>query len=117
MWRGFFVSCRYSVTCWSESLRPNQVFHQNRKGIRQISHAVRKKRSFWVRDMPGLRAGASLAGTGLGDMLSIDDIGVQDSLLFQIVRHRVFSQDRGLDADFGADPFAFGVGRARWMFG
>src|SRR5580700_7116614 len=54
MWRGFFVSWRYSVNCWSESLRPNQVFHQNRNGMRQISHAVMKKRSFWVRDMPGL---------------------------------------------------------------
>src|SRR5271170_1166479 len=53
MWRGFFVSCRYSVNCWSESLRPNQVFHQNRNGIRQMSQAVTKKRSFWVRDMPG----------------------------------------------------------------
>src|SRR5580693_3608392 len=56
MWRGFFVSCRYSVNCWSESLRPNQVFHQNRNGMRQISHAVMKKRSFWVRDMPGFLA-------------------------------------------------------------
>src|SRR5580693_7209922 len=53
MWRGFFVSCRYSVSCWSERLRPNHVFHQNRNGMRQISQAVTKKRSFWVRDMPG----------------------------------------------------------------
>src|SRR5271157_1438955 len=53
MWRGFFVSCRYSVSCWSESLRPNQVFHQKRNGIRQISQAVTKKRNFCVRDIPG----------------------------------------------------------------
>src|SRR5208282_2578509 len=70
MWRGFFVSCRYSVNCWSESLRPNQVFHQKRKGIRQMSQAVTKKRSFWVRDMPGL-GGIASAGTGIG----LADIG------------------------------------------
>src|SRR6266446_8833679 len=61
MWRGFFVSWRYSVNCWSESLRPNQVFHQNRNGIRQISQAVRKKRSFWARDIPGLGRGCKTA--------------------------------------------------------
>ena len=49
--------------CWSESLRPNQVFHQKRNGIRQINHAVRKKESFWVRDMPGfLRATVTRSG-------------------------------------------------------
>src|SRR5580658_1228391 len=72
MWRGFFVSCRYSVSCWSERLRPNHVFHQNRNGIRQISQAVTKKRSFWLRDMPGFACGASMAGgagIGLADIL------------------------------------------------
>src|ERR1700686_2400930 len=69
MWRGFFVSCKYSVNCWSESFRPNQVFHQKRNGIRQISQAVRKKRSFWVRDMPGLRA----AGRGVSIFISIPE--------------------------------------------
>src|ERR1700735_5593434 len=64
MWRGFLAACRYSFNCWSESFRPNHVFHQNKKGIRQISHAVRKKRSFWVRDVPrfaGEKRGASVS--------------------------------------------------------
>src|SRR5208282_5939682 len=69
MCRGFFVSCKYSANCWSESLRPNQVFHQKRNGIRQISHATRKKRSFWVRDMPGfLVSDALVTGVGLADI-------------------------------------------------
>src|ERR1700686_638510 len=61
MWRGFLVSCKYSVNCWSESLRPNHVFHQNRKGMRQTSLAVTKKGSVWVRDMPGLGRGCKTA--------------------------------------------------------
>jgi hypothetical protein len=46
------------------SFRPNHVFHQNKNGIRQISQAVRKKRSFWVRDVPrfaGEERGASVS--------------------------------------------------------
>ena len=43
MWRGCFSSCRYSVSCLSESWRPNQVFHQNRNGIRTISHAGQQR--------------------------------------------------------------------------
>src|SRR5580704_5953694 len=80
MWRGFFVSCKYSVSCWSESLRPNQVFHQNRNGIRQISQAVTKKRSFWVRDMPGLGgASVSWAAFGLADIIGKTYHGVTES--------------------------------------
>ena len=55
------VSCRYSVICWSERCRPNQVFHQNRNGMRTISQPVTKKRIFWVRDMPRLGFGSSTA--------------------------------------------------------
>src|SRR5207302_4865918 len=44
MWRGFLSSRRYSLSCLSESWRPNQVFHQNTNGINTISHAVRKNR-------------------------------------------------------------------------
>src|SRR5580692_7564510 len=65
MCRGFLASCRYSFNCWSVSFRPNHVFHQNKKGIRQISHAVRKKRSFWVRDVP------RFAGEERGSSVSI----------------------------------------------
>src|SRR5882672_5827294 len=39
------------------------------------------------------------------------DIGVEHALLLQIVRDGVLGQERGQEADFGADPFAFGVGR------
>src|ERR1700730_820121 len=117
MWRGFLVSFRYSLSCWSVSLRPNHVFHQNRKGIRQISHAVRKKRSFWVRDMPGLGSCTSWGGwTGIGsaDMLgtkdySLHDVSVKHSILFEIMRNRVLGQKWRLEADFGPDPFALGV--------
>ena len=41
-------------------------------------------------------------------------VGVEDALLLQIVRHGILGQERRLQADFGADPFAFcvrGVGR------
>src|SRR5258708_34717643 len=85
MWRGFFVSCRYSVNCWSVSLRPNQVFHQNRNGIRQISQAVRKKRSFWARDMPGLGVWASPAG---GAAIGLADILVENVNRRTTLRHR-----------------------------
>src|SRR6266478_2737192 len=43
MWRGCLSSFRYSVICLSESWRPNQVLHQNRKGMSTISQATRKK--------------------------------------------------------------------------
>jgi hypothetical protein len=41
-------------------------------------------------------------------------IGVEDTLLLKVVGHGVLCQEWGLEADFGADPFAFrvwGVGR------
>src|ERR1700683_909358 len=84
MWRGFFVSCRYSVSCWSESLRPNHVFHQNRNGIKQMSQAVTKKRSFWVRDMPGFlgTSEASVAGVGFADIV------VDEGIVITTLRHR-----------------------------
>src|SRR5258708_35452089 len=113
MWRGLLASCRYSFSCWSESLRPNQVFHQKRNGIRQISHAVRKKRSFWVRDMPGFRLCASAVSVelGLADKVVIPltllyDIGIEYAFLLQIVRDRILGQKRGLKPDFGSNPFA-----------
>src|ERR1700733_6743406 len=85
MWRGFLVSCRYWFTCWSESLRPNQVFHQNRKGMRQISHAVTKKRNFCMRDMPGLGSGASSVGrSGIG----LADILEDGGIVLTTLRHR-----------------------------
>src|SRR5580693_1765966 len=111
MWRGFLESCRYSASCWSESLRPNHVFHQNRKGIRQISQAVTKKSSFWVRDMPGFWSGASAgrgAGIGLADML-VDML--VDGVAITTLRHRRLKRGPALDnekrrigpeAEFGA---------------
>jgi hypothetical protein len=40
-------------------------------------------------------------------------IGIEHSFLFQIMRHRVLRQKWRLQADFGTDPFAFGVRRIR----
>src|SRR5215469_4013928 len=40
---------------------------------------------------------------------SLLHIGVEDAILFQVVGHRVLGQKRRLQADFGADPFAFAV--------
>src|SRR5208283_993614 len=68
MCRGCFSSCKYSATCWSESWRPNQVFHQNRTGMSTISHAVRKKSSRLRADMRGRR----LAG-GMGFVSASDE--------------------------------------------
>src|SRR5579872_812484 len=62
MWRGFLSSCRYSVICWSERWRPNQVFHQNRNGISTISQPVTKNRSFCVGEMLRLGFGTSWSG-------------------------------------------------------
>ncbi len=61
MCRGFLSSWRYSVSCWSERWRPNQVFHQNRNGMRTMSQPVAKNRIFWVRDIErlGLVCGAA----------------------------------------------------------
>ena len=67
MWRGFLSSCKYSFNCWSDRCRPNQVFHQNRNGMRTMSHPVVKKSIFWVRDM--LRLGFGVvepSGVGVG---------------------------------------------------
>src|SRR5208282_831878 len=62
MCRGCFSSCRYSASCLSESWRPNQVFHQNKNGIRTISHAVRKKSSRLPVDMRGRCLSGGLEG-------------------------------------------------------
>src|SRR6266581_3545918 len=51
MWRGCLSSRRYPVSCFSESCRPNQVFHQNRNGMSTISQAVAKNRMRWPVDM------------------------------------------------------------------
>ena len=89
MCRGFLSSWRYSVSCWSFRWRPNQVFHQKRKGMRTMSHPVAKKRSFWVRDMLRL-AGASATmlpfrpsrGSGVGREASgLDGHGVPENKL------------------------------------
>ena len=37
-------------------------------------------------------------------------ICVQNSFLLEVVRHGVLGEKRRLEADFGADPFAFGMG-------
>ena len=44
-------------SCLSESCRPNQVFHQNRNGIRTISQPVAKNSSRLRVDMRGLAGG------------------------------------------------------------
>jgi hypothetical protein len=40
---------------------------------------------------------------------SVHDICVEDALLFKIVRDGVLGEEWGLEFDFGADPFAFGM--------
>jgi hypothetical protein len=71
MCRGFLSSWRYSVNCWSERCRPNQVFHQNRNGMRTISQPVAKKRIFCVRDIKRLGLGTTVStGAGVGTELS-----------------------------------------------
>jgi len=42
-------------------------------------------------------------------------VSVEDAFLFQVVRHGVLGEKRRLEADFGADPFAFGVGSVGWV--
>src|SRR5206468_6997931 len=51
MCRGCLSSLKYSLICVSERWRPNQVFHQNKKGISTISQATRKKRKRFRTDM------------------------------------------------------------------
>jgi len=68
MCRGCSSSCRYSASCLSESWRPNQMFHQNRNGIRTISHAVMKKSSRLPVDMRGRGLGG-----GLGVLLASEE--------------------------------------------
>src|SRR5947207_2000592 len=51
MCRGCLSSLKYSLICVSERWRPNQVFHQNKKGISTISQATRKKRKRFRADM------------------------------------------------------------------
>src|SRR5580698_3099216 len=82
MWRGCFSSCRYSTICLSESCRPNQVFHQNRNGMRTISHPVAKNNNRLRVDMRGRDLGGtvSLPGTdriselGEADMRATENI-------------------------------------------
>src|ERR1700730_5798528 len=86
MWRGRLSSFRYSTICLSESWRPNQVFHQNKKGMSTISQAVRKKSrrlrvDMWCRVRAGWRELASAAmagrsvGSGEGGWLAIFSVG------------------------------------------
>jgi len=42
-------------------------------------------------------------------------VGDEDALLFEVVGHGVLSQKRGLETDFGSDPFALAVRRAGRM--
>src|SRR5690348_4339986 len=78
MWRGFLSSCKYSLSCLSDNWRPNQVFHQNRKGISTINHAVKKNNRRWRVDIRGrawgvedsVPAGGACCGdSGRADML------------------------------------------------
>src|ERR1700685_4473911 len=79
MWRGFLSSWRYSVICCSERCRPNHVFHQNRNGMRTMSHPVAKKRIFWVRDVERLGLDSGVAepfeevGTDVSDWTDMFD--------------------------------------------
>src|SRR5580700_4765550 len=82
MWRGCFSSCKYSPICLSESWRPNQVFHQNKNGMRTISHPVAKNSSRLRVDMRGrdLETGTSSLGAdwiselGEADMRATENI-------------------------------------------
>jgi hypothetical protein len=38
------------------------------------------------------------------------DVGVEDALLLQIMRHRILRQKRCLQADFSANPFSLAMG-------
>jgi hypothetical protein len=81
-------------------LRPNQVFHQKRNGIRQINQAVTKKRSFWVRDMPGFALADILEDisprrhrvTKKNGLELLYDISVEHAILLEIMRNRVLGQ-------------------------
>ena len=42
-------------------------------------------------------------------------VGVEDAFLLQVVGHGVLGEERRLETDFGADPFAFGVGDIRFV--
>src|SRR5579864_6660237 len=61
MWRGCLSSFKYSVSCLSESWRPNQVFHQNRNGMSTISQAVTKNSKRLRVDMRWRAGGAWVA--------------------------------------------------------
>lgn len=51
----------------------------------------------------------------LWGVLGLFHICVEDAFLFQVVRHGILGQKRCLEADFGADPFAFSVGSVGWV--
>src|SRR3989442_1445963 len=78
MWRGFLSSCKYSLSCRSDNWRPNQVFHQNRNGIRTISHPMKKNKKRLRVDMRGLAAG--VADSVPGDEACGGDSGRADIL-------------------------------------
>src|SRR5215470_3204799 len=104
---GLASSRKYSVTCLSERCRPNQVFHQKRKGMSTRSHPVTKKSTRWRVDMPGRYfAGVSLTPSGrVGfadttmDYTLLNDISVEHPFLFEIVGYSVLGQQGRVQPD------------------
>jgi len=47
---------------------------------------------------------------------SVDHIGIEHAVLFEVVRNGVLGEQGCLQSDFGADPLAFGVRLAERMF-
>src|SRR5580704_8476745 len=43
------------------------------------------------------------------DYTSVDDVGIDHTVLLEVVGNGVLRKQRGLHGDFGADPFAFGM--------
>src|SRR4030088_3208216 len=72
MWRGCLSSFKYSVICEFERRRPNQVFHQNRKGMSTISQAATKKSNLLRVDMRW-RRGTAEASTTTGEF-NVSDV-------------------------------------------
>src|SRR5262252_214370 len=84
MCRGCCSSLRYSAIFWSESARPNQVFHQERNGISTMSHAVRKNNRRCLVDMRCRMAG--------DEVVSVIRRSITKHPAFQ----HAFSPDRGI---------------------
>lgn len=57
------------------------------------------------------------AGIGISELYqkSLFHIGVEDALLLQVMRHGVLRQKRGLEPNFGSNPFALTVKSPRRM--